>query len=390
MATSYFVRIQGRVLGPFGPDQIKAMRSKGQLHKFHEISVDKENWYPASDFADLFPDSGSSGQRTTAPPSTSDEPSSPATAWHPRGRTNANSMVLVVTISAAVLILAGAGAGIWMWQKEKGKPVVTGPESETSKSISSLDEEDLARAIGLVACGLEVTGPDGDRWVEGLGTGSCFAISPKGHLVTNKHVIEEVWKLKRAPIIKKIMNEKSMEIVPKVWVFLNKKKYEASILHVSDDFDLGILKIESETSFYFRMSSSDKIQRTTKVVACGFPGAARSALSEEEVMRDLGAKKLGVDRKKRIDDYFKPRDLVFSASSGSVGRMEKEELGRVWIQHDASINPGNSGGPLIDSGGTVVGINTLRSLKGTGIYWSLSLPQLKSEIDKVVPLAVWK
>jgi S1-C subfamily serine protease len=174
-----------------------------------------------------------------------------------------------------------------------------------------------------------------------------------------------------------------------VWVFLNKKKYEASIVHVDDDFDFAIMKIDLMTPTYFRLSSSDKIARETKVAAYGFPGAARTPLSEDELIRDIGSRKMA-NHEKTIDRYFKPRDLEFSSSSGTVSRTVVEEVGRTWVEHNATINPGNSGGPLIDDDGIVLGINTLGAPKGTGIYWSLSPHQFKAEIQKHSPDSIWK
>ncbi len=123
---------------------------------------------------------------------------------------------------------------------------------------------------------------------------------------------------------------------------------------------------------------------------------ARTPLTEDELIRDFGARKPGSDKPKTIDYYFKPRDLEYSSSSGTVSRSVNEEVGRIgldrrlWIEHNATINPGNSGGPLLDEEGTVVGINTLGGPKGTGIFWSLSLRQLKDEIHRYSPNTIWK
>lgn len=380
MATSYYVRVKGRILGPFSSDQLKAMKSRGQIHKFHEISVDKENWHPAADFGDLFPETNTA-TKTKASPGQSDDEDQNLSFGHQRliGKRISRRQTRILAACFILFFLAGGGVGAWYLLRDKGNPPV-------------IDEEAYAKSIGLVACGIEVTGPRGDRWVEITGTGSCFTVSSQGHILTNKHVVEEIWNLRRAPLLRKIEREKSMEFSPRVWIFLNKVRYESEILHVSEYFDLAILKINHDTPSFFRLSSLDNLTRTTPVVACGFPGAAREALSQEELLRDIGARKDELERMKKIDDFFKPRDLVFSSSNGTVGRMEREESGRIWIQHDASINPGNSGGPLLDADGGVVGINTLKSgTKGvSGLYWALSTKQLKSEIDKFVPQAIWR
>src|SRR5229473_4716393 len=56
-----YVRIRGKVLGPFGFTQLKTLRERGQFRRFHEISEDRQNWVPASTLGDLFP-----GEEATA------------------------------------------------------------------------------------------------------------------------------------------------------------------------------------------------------------------------------------------------------------------------------------------------------------------------------------
>jgi serine protease Do len=61
-----------------------------------------------------------------------------------------------------------------------------------------------------------------------------------------------------------------------------------------------------------------------------------------------------------------------------------------WVQHDASINPGNSGGPLLNEQGLAVGINTIGIKEAAGTFYSLSLPQLRKEIEGHVRGAAWR
>jgi serine protease Do len=67
-----------------------------------------------------------------------------------------------------------------------------------------------------------------------------------------------------------------------------------------------------------------------------------------------------------------PRGLEFSYHEGVVSNPSRPELGVSYIQLDAGINPGNSGGPLVDDGGKVVGIITLKRTDAEGI--GLALP----------------
>jgi len=59
-----YVRVRGKVTGPFGFQQLKSLRDRGQFRRFHEVSEDRKSWTPASSIAELFPqtDNRSGGQ----------------------------------------------------------------------------------------------------------------------------------------------------------------------------------------------------------------------------------------------------------------------------------------------------------------------------------------
>lgn len=52
--SQWFVRLRNKVSGPYTTEQLRAMRRVGGLSRLHEISTDRENWEPATTFADLF------------------------------------------------------------------------------------------------------------------------------------------------------------------------------------------------------------------------------------------------------------------------------------------------------------------------------------------------
>ncbi len=51
----YFVRLRGKVMGPFGDAQLVSLRDRGQLKSFHEVSTDRVLWVPASTLTTIFP-----------------------------------------------------------------------------------------------------------------------------------------------------------------------------------------------------------------------------------------------------------------------------------------------------------------------------------------------
>lgn len=54
MDTPLYVRMRGRVLGPFDDNKLKTLASRGQLSRMHEVSTNGMAWVPASEYPDLF------------------------------------------------------------------------------------------------------------------------------------------------------------------------------------------------------------------------------------------------------------------------------------------------------------------------------------------------
>lgn len=49
-----YIRIRGRVLGPFDVPQLKSLRQRGQFNRFHEVSEDRQRWYSAATLDEVF------------------------------------------------------------------------------------------------------------------------------------------------------------------------------------------------------------------------------------------------------------------------------------------------------------------------------------------------
>jgi S1-C subfamily serine protease len=143
---------------------------------------------------------------------------------------------------------------------------------------------------------------------KGMGTG--FLINEDGEIVTNKHVIAGSSKLQVT--------------------LSDQKQYDADVLGVDSRDDLAILRINAGHKLpSLPLGDSDKLQVGQKVLAIGNPFGLGGTLTTGVV--------------------------------SAVGRPLDNEDGVHMdglIQTDAAINPGNSGGPLLDSGGSVIGVNT--------------------------------
>ena len=54
MEDQLYVRIRGRVQGPYELDKLRALVRRGQLSRMHQVSPDGTNWRQASEYAELF------------------------------------------------------------------------------------------------------------------------------------------------------------------------------------------------------------------------------------------------------------------------------------------------------------------------------------------------
>ena len=54
MENQLYVRIRGRILGPYDQDKLQSLARRGQLSRLHEVSQDATNWVRASTYPELF------------------------------------------------------------------------------------------------------------------------------------------------------------------------------------------------------------------------------------------------------------------------------------------------------------------------------------------------
>jgi S1-C subfamily serine protease len=154
----------------------------------------------------------------------------------------------------------------------------------------------------------------------GTATGSGFLIDTEGHIVTNNHVVEGSSKVE-------------------VKLGSSDKTYTAEVVGTDPATDVALLKVDAPADSLHPLALGDsaKARVGDPVVAIGNP--------------------FGLDR---------------TVTTGIVSALQRQiQAPNGWsishvIQTDAAINPGNSGGPLIDSSGSVIGINSQIQTGGGG------------------------
>lgn len=147
----------------------------------------------------------------------------------------------------------------------------------------------------------------GTNRVNGMGTG--IIIDPRGYIVTNTHVIEDVSLLRIR--------------------LADGTTYHATVVAKSPEMDLALIKIDPRDALpTMPIGTASDLMLGETVIAIG------NAFGYEHTI-SVG---------------------VVSALKRDVS-LNKEMSYKSLIQTDASINPGNSGGPLINIHGELVGVN---------------------------------
>lgn len=160
--------------------------------------------------------------------------------------------------------------------------------------------------------------------------GSGFVVNDAGFILTNFHVISGSSRLQVT--------------------LSDQSQYYARALDTDRSNDLALIKITPKKKLPFlRLGDSDRLQVGQKVLAIGNPFGLEGTLTVG-VVSSLG-REINGDNEQRLAGM---------------------------IQTDAAINGGNSGGPLLDSSGSVIGIDTaILGQTNIGIGFALPINRAK-------------
>jgi serine protease Do len=162
--------------------------------------------------------------------------------------------------------------------------------------------------------------------INGMGTG--IIIDPRGYIVTNHHVVEDV------SVIRIRLSDGT--------------NYSARVLTRDSETDLALLKIDSGRPLpTMPLGTSSDLMVGETVIAIG------NAYGYEHTVT-VG---------------------VISAIKRDV-TLNKEISYKQLIQTDASINPGNSGGPLLNINGELIGVNVAIRAGAQGIGFAIPVDSM--------------
>jgi len=169
-----------------------------------------------------------------------------------------------------------------------------------------------------------------------VSAGSGVIISDDGYIVTNNHVIA---------------NSDKVEIT-----LHDKRTLEAKVIGSDPSTDLALLKVDEKGLPYIPYGNSDDVKIGEWVLAVGNPFNLTSTVTAG----------------------------IVSAKARNISILPDQQFPiESFIQTDAAVNPGNSGGALVDTEGSLIGINTAIASR-TGSYSGYSFAIPVNLVKKVV------
>ena len=213
---------------------------------------------------------------------------------------------------------------------------------QLSSSVEALVRRVSPSVVQVVVMGYAPVG-EGARGDTGIvvgrqrSIGSGVLVDPEGYIVTNAHVV------KAAQQVHVVLPSPPADLTPIRSLNVRGRTVEASVVGISEELDLAVLKIEGHGLPSLPIGNYDKLRQGEMVFAFGNPQGLQNSVT-------MG--------------------LV-----SAVARQPDPDNPMIFIQTDAPINPGNSGGPLVNADGELVGINTfIMTLSGGNEGLGFAIP----------------
>lgn len=175
-----------------------------------------------------------------------------------------------------------------------------------SKAVTAVVEKVGPAVVGIHR--LRRNGGDPRQWGQ-EGVGSGIIVTPDGYMLTNHHVV---------------MDASSLEVM-----LADGTVAKAEKVGSDPDTDLALLRVHRSSLPSAELGDSTRLKPGQLVIAIGNPFGLQATVTAGVV------------------------SALSRTLRATTGRLIEDV-----IQTDAALNPGNSGGALLDTKGSVIGVNT--------------------------------
>ncbi len=206
---------------------------------------------------------------------------------------------------------------------------------------------------------------------QGVGTGVIY--DKDGHVLTNNHVVEGAQSL--------------LVTLP------DGRSFDGTIVGTDPRSDLAVIKISGDNLPVAKIGDSSTLNVGDWTIAIGnaldLPGGPTVTVGVVSAL-DRTVQEPGSSSPTPGQGGGSNGGNPFTGGNGSGGATSAGPTLFGMIQTDAAINPGNSGGPLLDLGGSVIGINTLVATEAEpgvaaqGIGFAIAINNAKTIADQLI------